>query len=103
MDFDGDATSACNLAEKGCLALIAFDQMNLWCAHKRENEAGQAGAAAQVDQSARSVRPVLPELPAVEDVAPPRVGQRRGADQVDPGLPAAQQVEIDFKPIECFT
>ena len=103
MHPDRDLASAGRLAKKGGLALVALHQMDLRRAHDRKNETRQAGAAAKIDQSMSVAGPVVPELAAVKNVPAPRVRQGCRADQVDSGLPMAQQIEISLAPIECFT
>ena len=68
-----------------------------------QHQARQPGAAAEIGQYLRTRRPESPELAAVEDMAAPRIGQCGGADQVDLGLPAHEQIEIGLQPVQCFT
>ncbi len=77
--------------------------MDEWGAQHGEHEPGQTGAAAEIDQRASIGRPEPPELAAVQNVPTPGIGQGRGADQVDLGLPAREQIDIGLQPVECFT
>ena len=72
-------------------------------AEQGQDHAGKARAAAQVHQVRRVRRYVGSELAAIQDVAPPGIGERGRSDQVDRLLPALQQFEIDAQPRQCFT
>ena len=103
MHRHGSTAGPCRFAQEGGLAAIALDQMHDRRPQHRQHQAGQPCTAAQIGQDPGTGRPVAPELPAVDDVSSPRIGERRGTNQVDALLPALQQVEIGLKPIECFT
>ena len=103
MHRHGHTAGARRLAQERRLALVALDQVRRPARPSTPGQARQPGAAAEIGQYLRTRRPEAPELAAVEDVAAPGIGQRGGADQVDPRLPARQQVEIGLQPVQCFT
>ena len=65
---------------------------------------GKPGAAAEIGQARRA-----PPADAPTSCAQSRKWRRQGsasvagADQIDRPLPAAQQIEIDAQPLQCFT
>ena len=64
---------------------------------------GKPAPLPTIDAAPRGARDMGRELRAIEDVAPPRIGERGGADQIDRGLPAAQQIEVDAQALQRFT
>ena len=90
------------LAQEGRLARIAFDEIDRPPAQDCQHQAGEAGAGPEVGD-ARAGRNERRKLCAVQHMAAPGIGEGGGADQVDPLLPSAQQVEVPGEAVHCFT
>ena len=103
VDRDLGAGGARNLPEKLGLAPVGLDQGDPRDAEQRQDHTRKAGATAEVDQRAGGRRQMEQELRGIEDVPAPGIGKRRRTDQVDRPLPAAEQLEIERQPVQCFT
>ncbi len=82
---------------------IGFDQLDPGQTEDCQHQAGKAGAAAEIDEALRMIGDERPQLRRIEDVAAPWIGERRAADEVDPGRPGFEQCRIGFEPRQCFT
>lgn len=103
MHRDPYITLAGDLAQEYRLAGIGLKQMHVRDSEHRQHQPREPGAAAKIDQHPSRLGNEWPELPTIEKVAPPRIGQGRVSNQIDPRLPAPQQSEMNRQPIECFT
>jgi sirohydrochlorin cobaltochelatase len=89
--------------KEGGLSTVTLDEMDFGHAEDREDQTRQAGAAPEVDEAARTRREEAEELGGVEDVTAPRIVERRGAHEIDAGLPTAEFGEPELEALECFT
>src|SRR5262249_15679572 len=68
-----------------------------------EDQSRKSRPAPEIDQHADVGVDVLNQLRTIEDVAPPYIGETSGAHQIDPLVPAEQQLDIGTNPVDRFT
>jgi hypothetical protein len=102
-DLYGRAGAPRRLAQKGAFARIGFDQLDPGDSEDRQHQPRKPGAAAEIDEALRARRDKRQQLRRIEEMAPPRIGEGAGSDQVDARRPLGQQPGIGFEPRQCFT
>ncbi len=86
-----DTGDSRRLPQKSGFARFRFDELDATGAEDHENETGKTGSAAEIDEAARRLRYEGIELRRIEDVPPPKIGDRVAADEIDARRPADQQ------------
>ena len=106
VDPGGCPGQAGRLEEERAFARVALDEIDLKAVRSRPAMArirpGMPAPEPRSSQSGRLGREIE-ELERVGDVAGPDLGQRRRADQVLDGLPAAQLLDVEIEGCCCFT
>ena len=77
--------------------------MELGHAHDGEDKTRQARAGTEVDEHPRLRRQERIKLGGVKDMPAPYIAHRVPANEIDPLVPARQQIDIGREAVERFT
>ena len=99
----GRLSDASGFPQKRGLALICFDEMHLGHAEDAKDQARQSRSASEIDQDPGRGIDVPNELATVQNMPAPHVRQARCADEIDPPVPTAKEVDIGLESPQRFT